>query len=83
MINLEIIIERLKTSKNWDPHLWEILERVECVPQDKFNDRNVEPRPLKHISNESLQSRLEGINSNIQYLDHSDGRRDDCPPDKG
>lgn len=83
MTIIEQIIERHSQQGRWDPELWDFTERVQCVPKEKWNDRSVEPRPLQHVSDDSLQARLESINSNIQYLDCPDGPRDDWQPEKG
>lgn len=83
MTNLEAIIDRRRKQDLWDSELWDFVERVECVPKDKLNDRSVEPRPLQHVSDEALQARLESIDRNIQYLDAGKGPRDDWRPEKG
>ncbi|MBB3941331.1 hypothetical protein GGR39_003007 [Novosphingobium fluoreni] len=83
MTIIDQIIERRSQQSRWDPALWDFTERVQCLPKEKWNDRSVEPRPLQHVSDDALQARLEGINSNIQYLDDPDGPRDDWQPEKG
>jgi hypothetical protein len=83
MTSIEAIIDRRRRQPLWDPELWDFAERVECVPRDMLNDASVLPRPLEHLDDEGLQSRLEDIERNIQYLDGGDAARDDWPPERG
>ncbi|MEL7685489.1 hypothetical protein AAG594_14215 [Citromicrobium bathyomarinum] len=82
-MGIETIIERRRTEALWDPELWDFVERVECVDRADLSDRGVLPRPLKHLEDCALQSRLDAIDRNIQYLDIADGPRDDLPPEEG
>ena len=82
-MGIETIIERRRTEALWDPELWDFVERVECVDRADLNDRDVLPRPLKHLEDCALQSRLDAIDRNTQYLDIADGPPDDLPPEEG
>ena len=82
-MSIETIIERRRAEALWDPELWDFVERVGSVDRADLNDRGVLPRPMKHLEDCALQSRLDAIDRNIQYLDIVDGPRDCWPPEKG
>lgn len=83
MSGIPQILERRRTHRYWDPELWDFFERVSFVSREDLNDRSVEPRPLEYLSDTALQTRLNSIELNIQYLDGADRRRDEMSPDDG
>jgi hypothetical protein len=83
MAGIETIIRRRRNQSQWDQELWDFVERVECIPRDKLNDRSFEPSPLEFISDAALQERFRSIERNIQYLDTAEGPRDDWSPERG
>jgi hypothetical protein len=83
MTNIETIIERRRTQAQWDPLLWDFVERIAGVPHEQLNEATVQPRPLEYLSDQALQLRLESIERNIQYLDAGDPARDALPPEDG